>query len=261
MTDPSVQSYREYAPPPDLAAHVACTWENVGAAVTLAAPQPIIPDGCADIIMFGDAPPHVAAPAAVTQWVRLPPGSLITAIRFRPGAVRAILRCDVEALGPWGVELEAVCGRAARSLVAALTATQAAKERRAALIAWTRGRIDATQAADRRVMAAGAMLTRSSFTTVDAIAEAVDLSPRQLRRNFIACCGYGPKVLQRIMRLQRAIRLVATPARPSGLADLAAAAGYADQAHMTRDFQELTGFTPARYLPLHDPGLSRWLDV
>ena len=108
MLDESlVTSYREFAPPPDLAAYVACTWVNFSRAQSQAPSQPIIPDGCADIVMFGDDPPHVAGPAATTQWVQPPPaGTLITAIRFRPGAVRSILRCDVEALGPWGAELE-----------------------------------------------------------------------------------------------------------------------------------------------------------
>jgi transcriptional regulator GlxA family with amidase domain len=97
--------------------------------------------------------------------------------------------------------------------------------------------------------------------TVDQLCSTLDVSGRTLHRSFISACGYGPKTLQRIMRLQRTLRLVSTPARLGGLADLAAAAGYADQAHMTREFQALTGFTPARYLPQHDPELSRWLEA
>ena len=256
-----VLGYREYLPPPDLAAHVACTWTNVSSAAPLAPAQPIIPDGCADIIMFGDEPPHVAAPAANTQWVRMPPaGTLITAIRFRPGAVRSILRCDAHELGPWGVELAAVSGRQAHSLIAELAATDAAHVRRGALEAWTRQRIAAAPHTDRLELAAGRLLTRAPWSTVDEVAGMLDLSGRQLRRRLIAACGYGPKTLQRIMRLQRTLRLVSQPARFDSLADLAAAAGYADQAHMTREFQEIMGFTPARYLPRHDPELSRWVD-
>ena len=257
-----VISYREYAPPPDLAAHVACTWVNVSRALPLAPAQPIIPDGCADIIMFGDDPPHVAGPAATTQWVRpQPAGTLITAIRFRPGAVRSILRCDAEALGPWGVELESICGRNAKALVAELVAADTSDARRTALEVWTRERIAAAQVADQRIIAAGAMLTQAPWSKVDEVAEALDLSARQLRRGFIAACGYGPKTLQRIMRLQQTLRLASAPVHPGGLAHLAAAAGYADQAHMSREFLDLTGFTPAGYLPIHNPELSRWLEL
>lgn len=57
----------EYRPPPDLAAYVACTWASVSAVPPEARRQPVIPDGCADIIVFGDEPPHVAAPTAAIQ--------------------------------------------------------------------------------------------------------------------------------------------------------------------------------------------------
>jgi AraC-like DNA-binding protein len=259
---PPIPRYREFRPPLDLAAHAACTWEHSSRALPLAPLQPVIPDGCADIIVFGDDPPHVAAPSAVTEFVRPPPaGTLITAIRFRPGAVRSILRCDADKLGPWGVELAEICGRHTQTLTADLVAADSAVSRRAALENWTRQRIAAASDADRLVLTAGAMLTREPWTTVDELAGLLDVSGRQLRRRFIAACGYGPKTLQRIMRLQRTLRLVSPPVRFGSLADLAVAAGYADQAHMTREFQSIVGFTPACYMPLHDPELSRWIDA
>ena len=47
-------------------------------------------------------------------------------------------------------------------------------------------------------------------------------------------------------RLQEvAGRLAADPAL--SLAEVAADLGYADQAHLTRDFRAVTGVTPARY--------------
>jgi AraC-like DNA-binding protein len=74
-------------------------------------------------------------------------------------------------------------------------------------------------------------------------AEAVGLSDRQLRRRCTAALGYGPKTLERIVRLRRFLRLA--EARPhDGLAYLAALAGYADQAHLTRDCVRLAGATP-----------------
>jgi AraC-like DNA-binding protein len=44
------------------------------------------------------------------------------------------------------------------------------------------------------------------------------------------------------------------------LARLALDAGYADQAHMTRDFRDLTGFTPRELLARTNADVGRWLD-
>src|SRR4051812_49920022 len=40
--------YREIAPPPDLAAHVACVWTSVARGGV------ILPDGCVDLVWRGD---------------------------------------------------------------------------------------------------------------------------------------------------------------------------------------------------------------
>jgi len=48
-------------------------------------------------------------------------------------------------------------------------------------------------------------------------------------------------------RFRRAVDLLRSPTFPS-LADVAAASGYADQAHFTRDFRAFTAMTPTEYL-------------
>ncbi len=69
----------------------------------------------------------------------------------------------------------------------------------------------------------------------------LDSDWRGLRR-FREWVGYGPKTLQRILRLQRLLLLAEGGA--GALGDLAVAAGYADQAHMTREVGALAGITP-----------------
>ncbi|HEY3468674.1 MAG TPA: helix-turn-helix domain-containing protein, partial [Amycolatopsis sp.] len=70
------------------------------------------------------------------------------------------------------------------------------------------------------------------------------ISERRLRRRFVQAVGYGPATYLRVTRFQRAVALA--PHSP-GLAALAAAAGYADQAHLSRDCRALTGLTPRAY--------------
>jgi AraC-like DNA-binding protein len=82
-------------------------------------------------------------------------------------------------------------------------------------------------------------------TTVGAIAAGSYLSERQLHRRCRDAFGYGPKTLARILRMNRA--LDAARAGRS-LVEVAAAVGYADQAHLSRDVRALTGVPPSTLL-------------
>jgi AraC-like DNA-binding protein len=82
---------------------------------------------------------------------------------------------------------------------------------------------------------------RRPDVAIEHVADHLDVSPRSLHRRSTAALGYGPKTLQRILRLRRALRLVHGHIR---LAEAAYRAGYADQAHLTNEFQRFLGATP-----------------
>jgi AraC-like DNA-binding protein len=65
---------------------------------------------------------------------------------------------------------------------------------------------------------------------------------RHLRRTFQATVGVGPKTYARIARFQRAVALGRS--RPGRWSEVARAAGYFDQAHLTADFRELARVAP-----------------
>jgi AraC-like DNA-binding protein len=74
-------------------------------------------------------------------------------------------------------------------------------------------------------------------------------SQGRARRRFAAAVGYGPKTFQRVLRLQRVLAQAGRlPRAGASLAALAAEAGYADQAHMSRELLALTGRSPAALL-------------
>jgi AraC-like DNA-binding protein len=82
-------------------------------------------------------------------------------------------------------------------------------------------------------------------TDLKALAASLFISERQPRRRCEAAVGLAPKLLHRILRFQRFIALAWTLERPSTqLARLAADAGYADQAHLTREAKRLEGRSP-----------------
>lgn len=80
---------------------------------------------------------------------------------------------------------------------------------------------------------------------VHVLAAEIGWSPRHLAKRFQAEVGLRPKETARVVRFDRARRLL----RPdSPLARVAARAGYFDQSHLTREFHALAGVSPARWI-------------
>jgi AraC-like DNA-binding protein len=127
-------------------------------------------------------------------------------------------------------ELAERIGEAGPAVAAVLEATAAARLRAA-------GGPDPVGARVAARLAVGA--------SVATTAAEVGLGVRALHRRSQLLFGYGPKTLARILRMRRAIGLAraGTP-----LAEVAALAGYADQAHLTRDVTDLAGIPPTRLL-------------
>jgi transcriptional regulator GlxA family with amidase domain len=78
---------------------------------------------------------------------------------------------------------------------------------------------------------------------VGELAERLGLHARTLERRFVEHLGLPPKRLTRLVRLREVLGRLHRGGYGT-LADLAHACGYADQAHMTRDFKDLTGRAP-----------------
>jgi AraC-like DNA-binding protein len=210
------------APPPDLAAHVACVWTSVSRGGV------IFPDGCVDIVWRGDRL-VVAGPATGPLEGGVPVGAPVFGVRFRLGAAGAALGLPAEEfldgtvpLGElWGIECEE---RVASGGVEALV--QVVREH-------------VVEPLDPLARAAALRLARPGARVAE-LGASLGMSERQLRRRFADAVGYGPKTLARVLRFQRFLAL-----GPGDLASLAFAAGYADQAHLTRECRRLSGRTPA----------------
>lgn len=79
---------------------------------------------------------------------------------------------------------------------------------------------------------------------VAEVADDVGYSRRRLGTLVRTECGLAPKEFQRIARLETARRTLGH--RP--LAEVAAVCGYADQAHLAREWRALAGCTPTAWL-------------
>ncbi|NUU04921.1 AraC family transcriptional regulator [Leifsonia sp. C5G2] len=81
---------------------------------------------------------------------------------------------------------------------------------------------------------------------VEQLAERFGLGVRHLQRLVAGHIGFGPKWLIQRYRLQEAAAALRS-AEPPQLAGLAAALGYADQAHFSREFKAVVGSAPGAY--------------
>lgn len=91
------------------------------------------------------------------------------------------------------------------------------------------------------------LVTADGGVRVSELANDLGWSRRHLSARFREEFGLTPRTLARILRFQRAVRLVAERDEPAW-AEVSAEAGYADQAHLVRDWRDFTGHTPVSWL-------------
>lgn len=88
--------------------------------------------------------------------------------------------------------------------------------------------------------------SRRGRSRIDSLASGLGWSRKHLADRFADEIGLGPKAVARIVRMRSAMQVARTGA--SGWADVAADCGFADQAHLVREFRELAGETPSSWL-------------
>ncbi len=214
----------------------------------------MLPDGRCDIILrfkvvgahpIGAIDVAISGPSTTYHMVPFKPDVGFVGVRLRPGMARIVL----------GVEPSSIANRVLRG-EAAIAAVPAL----AALCKMARTTDDLMDrltnfVADRQAGTGNRAVSTRSLALLDALhvscgrlsvadlATMHSVDQRTVRRTITSSTGLGPKEFSMILQFHRAVRLL----RNAGLdpASAAAEAGYADQAHMTRVFRKLGGFTPA----------------
>jgi AraC-like DNA-binding protein len=217
--------YREYEPPAALTPLIRCLWVRVcGRDDEIR----IMPDGASDVVWRQGHGTTVVGPDTTARAYPRAAGELLLGIRFRPGAGGGAIGVPLDALRDEQVEAREI--DRAFDLDGALPPATVFSR----LLGAAAGRRP-----DALVLAAA---SRVADGDIARIARELAISERQLRRRFHAAVGYGPGTLARILRFRRFLAML--DRGRDDLAGLAFDAGYADQAHLTRESRRLAGLSP-----------------
>jgi AraC-like DNA-binding protein len=236
--------YREYSPPLPLATHLVCLWTQTILGSGEAFTQRVMPDGCVDIVLINDEAPTVIGPWTVPFDARLAAGTTIVGARCRPGLARNLLGLPASVLLNQSVPLRDVWGSATSFRFERITDERTPSARKSAMEIAMLEHLSQGEPVDETMSAAIRWLSKHPHGRIQQLSEWIGLSSRQLQRRFISAVGYGPKMFQSVLRFQRLLNLSGSTSVPRGLARVSADAGYADQAHMTREVQRFSGSPP-----------------
>lgn len=245
-----VPSYVERRPIRALRELVRVVWiHRVGAQPYV---QRDLPTGGVELHCAIGSEPRIVGPLTGPSMTVLAPGTTMLGVRFHPGAAATLLGLPATELVDLTAELGAVVGMDAATIGARLADAGSAEVALVILQHWLVDRRRATLGPDRLVGEAIRQLMPWRAGDVRAISSRLAISESQLRRRCLAAVGIGPKTLHRTLRFQGFLALAQSAgdgSRPSaGLSSLAAAAGYADQAHLSRECVRLTGLPPRTFL-------------
>lgn len=259
--------YCEFAPPGVLRPYVRCLW-TLTAAAGSACIEPIVPDGCMELVVhWGDRFASVSVDGTSTLQERavivgeirspfhvVPTGGVgVVAARFRIGGAGPWLRGrSAGSLTETQVGVDDLWSNAATELVERVALAPDARTRAEFLARWLLDHMRGDQAHPSIPAAADWFDRYRGRRGVDALSAHLGLGPRQLQRLFAEHVGLPPKTIGRIVRFQSF--LCASRTTPAATcADLAVRSGYADQAHLIRDFREFAGTTPRAWLAQRTP--------
>jgi AraC-like DNA-binding protein len=235
--------YRESPPAPPLRRYFRCVWTNFIPA-DHSGPISVVPDGCVDLL-WRDGALRVAGPDVIAATLLPRPGNTIVGVRFQPGAARGWLGLPMSELVGLEVDLVDLWGGRVSEMTRKLEDAPTTKER-STVLQHELSRLAPDKEEPARDAAAVFHLMQGDpiepGTKISVILDRLDTSARTLRRRSYEHFGYGPKTLDRILRFQRLLSHARATPRAT-LARLAYDTGYADQAHLSREVRDLTGFS------------------
>lgn len=247
MTSRAAFEYHEAQPPREVDSVIHSLW---GFWTTADAPDTyehtIWPDGCVSLGV-AVSPQHsgmfICVPATVTATTTaVRRGRRFFGVRLWPDTAEIVL--GAAAPKPGAGRPAPLFTEAGNDLVKRVGPLEQPDDVWRELRAWCLDHIPQQGPVDHIVRRAiGEITSRGGDITTTDLAAMVEIGPRQLQRRFLAATGLTVKSYARVRRMRSALsHRLGQAAEP--WSSTAAAAGFADQAHLTREFATMTGLAP-----------------
>ena len=243
----AISDYREFRAPPAFAEYLLCFWTQT-ISPSSEFTQRVLPDCCVDIILMNEVP-MVIGPWTEPFDANLPAGTNVLGVRCQPGLASSLLGVPASELLNLSVPLCDLWGSGGTAAFTRIGDEIAVAARMSAMETALLARVAKASPVDIATKAGIQWIARHPHGRVEQLSQWLGLSSRQIQRRFAAAVGYGPKLFQSVLRFQRLLNLGATAGVQWNLAQFAADAEYADQAHMAREVKRFSGEPPSAMLP------------
>lgn len=211
----------------------------------------LLSDPCVNVVF--EAGDGSAGSRVVGVWTRLWERTLaghgrVRGVKLRPGALRAFFDVPAHALVNRIVPLRSHFAGSLATLERAVLDPADNDAGRRALTTWLGSvrRVEDNEDVSLAVAVVARIEADPAITTVDGLTAVAGLSRRPLQRLFREYVGVSPKWIIRRFRLREVAARLELGQAPN-LAGLAVELGYADHAHLSRDFKHAVGQTPSAF--------------
>ncbi|MBP6004622.1 MAG: AraC family transcriptional regulator [Pyrinomonadaceae bacterium] len=234
-------------------------WELAYSRNEMSGPEPVLPNGCVEIIFdFRDRfmtyhsgavaeiqPRSIVAGQLTTRLMIGPSGETdMFGVRLRYESAFSLLGISMIEIRDQIVDLHDVLGSVENELFEKLAAANGLNERISIFEKYL-FTLNARPVCAELSECVSILRSTSGAKQIAHCAANLRWSERRLERTFNEQIGLSPKLFARIIRFQ-SLLASAEKDRPS-LLDHAIAVGYYDQSHMIRDFRSFAGVTPMEY--------------
>jgi AraC-like DNA-binding protein len=256
--------YEEIPPSPPLAAFIKCFWMLESPPAEQPARERILPDGCMEIVFnladpftqfeddgTGSCQPRTLLVGQMRRYLMIEPTGRVSiiGIRFKPGGAYPFLGMPQDEIAGKVFNLDAVLGSRTEELESKLRESRSAQEMARHIEAMLLERLRRFKGeADGVTAPVESILRFGGCVSIEDLARSMGISLRQLDRRFNTRVGLPPKALCRIVRLQRALRMIERGTPSLDWVRLALDCGYYDQPHFIKDFKEFSGKEPTSFL-------------